>query len=81
MAFNHYAKIKKILESRDDDWIIKIINQSTSAKKFNGEIVKYDHYYQIYDKHDQPIKFCKFQQIKLLAKILNKSVEELPIIQ
>lgn len=81
MTFNHYAKIKKILESYNDDWVIKTINQPTSAKKFNGEIAEYDHYYRIYDKHDQPIKFCKFQQIELFAKILNKSVEELPIIQ
>jgi len=80
MAFNHYAKIKRILETFDDDWVIKIINQPTSAKKFNGEIVKYPYYYRIYDKYDNPIKYCKFQQIELLAKILNKSVEELPTI-
>lgn len=81
MAFNHYAKIKRILDEQPDGWIIKLINKPTLAKKFNGETAKFDHYYRIYDKNDQPIKFCKFQQVELLAKILNTPVEELPIVQ
>lgn len=80
MTFNHYAKIKRILIDYGDDWTIKLINESTFAKKFNGETIQYEHYYRIYNKYNNPIKFCKFQQIELLAKILNKSVEELPVI-
>ncbi|HEY1085606.1 MAG TPA: hypothetical protein VGE34_02675 [Candidatus Saccharimonadales bacterium] len=78
MAFNHYAKIKRILETYDD-WYIVRINKPTSAQKFNGETVRYNHYYRIYSKDNQPIKFCKFQQIERFAKAMNIPVEMLPI--
>lgn len=42
MAFNHYAKIKRILENEPDDWMIK--------------------------------------RIERLAKILEVSVEDLPVV-
>jgi len=80
MAFNHYAKIKYILQQQAPGWYIKTINQPTAAKKFNGETIKYDHYYRIYDVADQPIKYCKFQQLDRLANILKISVMDLPII-
>ena len=80
MAFNHYAKIKRILVDHED-WVIKRINQPTRAKNFKGETVEFDHFYRIFDRHDKPIKYCKFQQIDRLAKALGKSVEELPIVQ
>ncbi len=80
MAFNHYAKIKRILDIQPTGWFIKQINQPTRAKNFKGETIQFDHYYRIYDRHSQPIKYCKFQQIDLLAKTLNLPIEALPII-
>lgn len=81
MAFNHYAKIKRILDLQPTGWVIKRINQPTSAKNFKGETIQFDHYYRIYDANDQPIKYCKFQQIELLAKTLRVPVESLPVIE
>lgn len=80
MAFNHYAKIKRILKDQPDSWIIRRINESTCAKNFKGETVWFTHYYRIYDNHGLPIKYCKFQQIDLLAKVLGVEVEELPLV-
>lgn len=80
MAFNHYAKIKRILGDQPDGWYIRRIDQPTSAKNFKGQIINFDHFYRIYDAQHQPIKYCKFQQIDLLAKILDTPVEELPVI-
>jgi hypothetical protein len=81
MPFNHYAKIKRILDQRSDDWIIKRINSPTSAKNFKGETVHFPHYYHIYSSSGEPIKYCKFQQIERLARILEVPVEALPIIE
>jgi hypothetical protein len=80
MPFNHYAKIKRILADQPDGWYIRRIDKPTSAKNFKGELVQFDHYYRIYDLHDEPIKYCKFQQIELLANILGYPVEALPVI-
>ncbi len=80
MSFNHYAKIKSILDDQDPGWTIRLIPEPTQAKNFKGETVEFPHYYRIYDKYDQPIKYCKFQQIELLAKILGVNTESLPII-
>lgn len=80
MAFNHYAKIKRILDEQPDGWVIKRINKPTQAKNFRGETVYFTHYYRIYNNHDEPIKYCKFQQIDRLAKILDLPPENLPII-
>jgi len=80
MPFNHYAKIKRILDQQPDGWFIKRIDQPTSAKNFKGETIKFDHYYRIYSGGGEPIKYCKFQQIELLARILNTPAEALPII-
>lgn len=79
MAFNHYAKIKRILEDYPDTWIIKRIDSPTTAKNFRGETIQYSHYYRIYDSTGTPIKYCKFQQIGRLAKALNRPVESLPV--
>jgi len=81
MPFNHYAKIKHILEQQPNDWVIRRIDEPTTAKNFKGETISFDHYYRIYSSDDKPIKYCKFQQIERLAKILNVSVEALPIIE
>ncbi len=80
MPFNHYAKIKRILEQQPDGWFIKRIDEPTEAKNFKGAVVTFDHYYRIYSVDDQPIKYCKFQQIERLAQILETSVENLPIL-
>ena len=80
MAFNHYAKIKRILDEQPPGWYILRINEPTVAQNFKGEKVAYDHYYRIYDAADSPIKYCKFQKIDKLASVLGTSVEELPII-
>jgi hypothetical protein len=79
MAFNHYAKIKRIL-SRYSTWHVIRINQATHAKKFNGETVYYDHYYRVYDQNNQPIKYCKFQQIERFAHAMGIPVEELAVV-
>lgn len=80
MAFNHYAKIKRIIEDQQVGWYIKRINKPTRAQNFRGEIISYDHYYRIYSRDDQPIKYCKFQRIDKLASILGVVVEELPVV-
>ncbi len=79
MSFNHYAKIKRILDEQPDGWVIRRINEPTSAKNFKGETVTFDHYYRIYDHADRSIKYCKFQQIDRLASVLQIPVEDLPV--
>lgn len=80
MAFNHYAKIKRILDDEPPGWIIKRINKPTRAQNFKGETVEFTHFYRIYDRNDQSIKYCKFQQIERLARVLHVSVEALPVV-
>lgn len=80
MAFNHYAKIKRILEQQPGGWIIRRIDEPTEAKNFKGETVRFEHYYRIYDQNDVPIKYCKFQQIERLARALQIPVEGLPVV-
>ena len=80
MSFNHYAKIKRILEQHPNDWVIRRINQPTSAKNFRGETVDFPYYYRIYTNGGTPIKYCKFQQIERLASILEMPVESLPVV-
>lgn len=79
VPFNHYAKMKRIL-SDHPRWYIVRINQLTVASKFNGEKVRYDHYYRVHDEKDQPIKFCKFQQLDRFAKTMDIPIENLPIV-
>ncbi len=80
MAFNHYAKIKRILDDQPPGWIIKRINKPTRAQNFKGETIEFAHFYRIYDRNDQPIKYCKFQQIERLARALHVPVEALPVV-
>jgi hypothetical protein len=80
MPFNHYAKIKRILETADRGWFIRRIDQPTTAKNFKGESRKFDHYYRIYDANNLPIPYCKFQQIDLFAKIMNLKVEDIEVV-
>lgn len=80
MTFNHYAKMKRIIEQQPNGWVIKKIDEKTITNNFKGETVNHAYYYRIYDVNDTPIKYCKFQQIDRLAKILGLTVEELPLI-
>lgn len=79
MAFNHYAKIKRILAAEPAGWYIERINESTSAKNFKGETRYFDHYYRIYSEDGMAIKYCKFQQLDLLAQALKLPIEALPV--
>ncbi len=80
MAFNHYAKMKRILDEQPEGWYIRQINEPTSAKNFRGEVVNYDYYYRIYTADDELIKYCKFQKIDKLASMLGVEVGDLPLI-
>jgi hypothetical protein len=79
MPFNHYAKIKRILESADNGWYVRRINKPTSAKNFKDETRHFNHYYRIYDAKGGPIPYCKFQQIDLFAKTMNIDVTNIAI--
>ena len=80
MAFNHYAKIKRILDEQPNGWIIKKINRPTAVKNFKGQNITFDYYYRIYTSNGEVIKYCKFQQIERLSKILGIPVEDLPVV-
>ncbi len=79
MSFNHYAKIREILKNEPRGWYIQKINSKTKAQNFQGDIIEYPYYFRIYSKDGTPIKYCKFQQIDRLAKILSVDIEVLPI--
>lgn len=80
MTFNHYAKLKRILENEPVGWYIKRIDEPTIAQNFAGDKVHYDHYYRIYRADGSLIKYCKFQKLDKLASILGTPTEELPLI-
>lgn len=79
MAFNHYAKIKRILNTIETEWFVRRIDKPTSSKNFKGETRQFDHYYRIYDVAGKPIPYCKFQQIDLFAKIINIDVADIVV--
>ncbi len=81
MAFNHYAKIKRILENEPPGWYIQRINKPTTAQNFKGEVRSFDHYYRIYSVSGEPIKYCKFQQLDRLTSVLKIPESALPIIE
>ncbi len=80
MPFNHYVKIRDILALQPEGWIIRRIDTPTSAKNFRGETISFEYYYRIYGSDGEPIKYCKFQQIERLARILEVPVEVLPVV-
>jgi len=80
MAFNHYAKIKRILDAQADGWYVRRIDEPTTAKNFRGETVQFDHYYRLYDREGAQIPYGKFQKIDKLASVMDMTVEELPIV-
>ena len=79
MAFNHYAKITRILATQPKGWYIVRIDEPTTAKNFKGEVRSFDHYYRVYGNDNLPIKYCKFQQIQRFSAAVNVPVEVLPI--
>lgn len=81
MAFNHYAKISRILATYPDNWYVVRIDEPTQAKNFKGESVEFDHFYRVYDSDNQPIKYCKFQQLDRFAQSLSIPIDEIPIIE
>ena len=80
MAFNHYAKIKRIVDAQPEGWYILRIDEPTTAQNFRGETVHFDHYYRIYSVDGQPIKYCKFQQLDRLASVLGVEAAALPLV-
>lgn len=80
MAFNHYAKLKRIIDQQPDGWFIQRINQPTTAKNFKGEIRHFDHYYRLYSASGDQIAYGKFQQLDRLAQVLGIAVHDLPIV-
>lgn len=80
MAFNHYAKMKRILNDYPG-WYIVRINEPTKSLSFKNELRVFDHYYRIYDVSGEPIKFCKFQQLELFAKTMGVEPDALPIVE
>lgn len=81
MSFNHYAKIKRILDAQPAGWYIQKIDEPTSAKNFKGKTREYTHYYRIYDSAGRPIKYCKYQQLDRLANTLQIPHELLPMVE
>jgi hypothetical protein len=80
MAFNHYAKLKRILADQPDGWYVKRIDEPTTSQTFSGETRSFDHYYRLYAVDGTLIKYGKFQQIDRLAQALGCTVDELPIL-
>lgn len=81
MPFNHYAKIKRILETTESGWVVRRIDKPTSAKTFKGETRHFDHYYRIYDVIGTPIPYCKFQQLDLFAKTMGVDAQDIIILE
>lgn len=79
MPFNHYAKVKRILEAAEPGWYVCRIDQPTTAKNFKGETRVFDHYYRIYDFKGEPIPYCKFQQLDLFAKVMKLDVMDIGV--
>lgn len=79
MAFNHYAKIRRILLD-NPGWVVRMVNKPTIAKKFNGEIASYDHYYRVYSASGKPLKYCKFQQLDRFASVMDMDINSLPLV-
>jgi hypothetical protein len=80
MAFNHYAKLKRILADEPPGWYIRRIDEPTTAQTFRGELRHFDHYYRLYRADGTPIAYGKFQQLDRLAAALGTRNDALPIV-
>ncbi len=74
--FNHYVKLKRIIEANPNYRII-LIDEPTTTKNYNGETLYYDYYYRLVDPEGNHLKYGKFQQLDKLASTLNLDVSEL----
>ncbi len=81
MPFNHYAKLKRILESYGSSWYVVRVNEPTAVLNFRGELVRFEHYYRLCDLSGEYIKFGKFQQLDLFAKTMGIPIEAVPIVE
>lgn len=79
MAFNHYAKLKRLIEREPPGWYIVRIDEPTTAQSFRGETRHFDHYYRLYSADGTPIKYGKFQQLDRLASVLGVEATDLPL--
>ena len=79
MSFNHYARLKRIIDEQPDGWYIQKIHQSTQAKNFQGDVISFPFYYRLYSVDDEQLKYGKFQQLDRLASILDIPVAALPV--
>ena len=80
MTFNHYAKLKRLIELEPLGWYIVRIDEPTTAQSFRGEVRHFDHYYRLYSADGAPIKYGKFQQLDRLASILGIDASDLPVV-
>lgn len=80
MAFNHYAKLQRILASEPEGWFIRRIDKPTVAQNFKGEKIRYDYYYRLYHADGSQIKYGKFQKLDKLASVLDVPPEALPLV-
>lgn len=78
--FNHYAKLKRILDTEPEGWYIRRIDEPTTATNFKNEKVRFDHYYRLYSADGAQIKYGKFQQLERLARALDVDATDLPVI-
>lgn len=81
MAFNHYAKIKRTLTPYGNDWYVKKIDAPTESKNFKGETTSYAQYYRVFTLANEPIPYCKFQQLDRFLSIMGISYEQLRLIE
>lgn len=79
-GFNHYAKLKRILDAEHAGWYIRRIDEPTTATNFRGEKIHFDHYYRLYAANDNPIKYGKFQQLDRLAQVFGIDSSDLPVL-
>lgn len=80
MAFNHYAKMKRILDAYPG-WHVIRVNEPTSSLSFKGERRDFDHYYRVCTSDGEYIKYCKFQQLDRFAQAMNLDVDSIPLIE
>ena len=79
MAFNHYAKMKRIL-AEEPGWYVVRIDKPTTSQTFKGELRTFDHYYRVYDSAGSPIKYCKFQQFDRFAQTMGMDPDAITVI-
>jgi hypothetical protein len=79
-GFNHYARLKRILDTEPAGWYIVRIDEPTQATNFRGETTYFDHYYRLYHADGGAVRFGKFQQIDRLAHALHCEASDLPVV-